>query len=203
MPPRAFGSEPRPAPSLPAPEPSPCNPLPLPLPLPMLDPPPLPPRPVLAVPLGDMAMAPPPVELGKPTFEPGWLEITTPEPAAFPPLFAGGATDEPISRGPPAPLPFAPRPLPERALPPPIPGGGGTTSTEPGNAPSNVPPDCVERPPDEPLPEPCPSIEAGGGTTCVPIVPTPLRASDPPPAAHGGRGTGIARKSPVEELPQI
>src|ERR1700686_414640 len=70
MPPRAFGSEPRPTPSLPAPEPSPCNPLPEPLPLPMLAPPPLPPIPFFAVPSGDMASAPP-VEFGTPTLVPG------------------------------------------------------------------------------------------------------------------------------------
>jgi hypothetical protein len=37
----------------------------------MLDPVPLPPRPVFAVPVGDMAMAPAPVEFGNPTFDPG------------------------------------------------------------------------------------------------------------------------------------
>ena len=134
MPPRALGSDPRPAPSLPAPEPSPCNPLPGPLPLPMLDPPPLPPSPALDVPLGDMARAPAPVEFGTPTFVPGWLERTTALPAAFPPALLGGATEEPRSSGPPAPAPLLPRPLPERALPPPRPGGGGTTSAEPSRA---------------------------------------------------------------------
>jgi hypothetical protein len=101
------------------------------LPLPMPDPPPLPPRPVFAVPLGDMARAPPPVEFGSPGFVPGWLEMMIPEPAAFPPALLGGATEEPRSSGPPAPAPLLPRPLPERALPPPKPGGGGTTSAEP------------------------------------------------------------------------
>ena len=131
IPPRALGSEPRPVPSLPAPEPSPCNPLPGPLPLPMPAPPPLPPRPLFAVPLGDMASAPPPVEFGSPTFVPGWLERTTPVPAAFPPALLGGATEEPRSSGPPAPAPLLPRPLPESALPPPSPGGGGTTTALP------------------------------------------------------------------------
>src|ERR1700722_11835310 len=125
IPSRALGSEPWPAPSLPAPEPSPCNPLPGPLPLPMLAPPPLPPSPVLAVPLGDMAIAPAPVEFGSPTFVPGWLETTTPLfPAAFPALL-GGATDDPKSRGLPAPAPLLPRPFPEGDVPPPRPGGGG------------------------------------------------------------------------------
>src|ERR1019366_4628909 len=44
---------------------------------------------------------------------------------------------------------------------------------------------------------------AGGGTTCVPSVPAPDLASDPPPEALGGGGTGFARKSPVAELPQL
>ena len=98
MPERAFGSEPRPAPalSLPAPDPSACRPLPGPLPLPMLVPPPLPPRPLFALPVGDMAMAPDSDEFGRPTFVPGWLEITTPLPAALPAL-AGGANGEPRS----------------------------------------------------------------------------------------------------------
>ena len=98
MPAWAFGSEPRPTPSLPAPDPSACKPLPGPLPLPMLAPPPLPPRPLFAVPVGDMAMAPDSGEFGRPTFVPGWLETTTPLPAVLPPAFAGGANGEPKSR---------------------------------------------------------------------------------------------------------
>ena len=139
IPPWALGSEPRPAPALPAPEPSPCNPLPEPLPLPMPAPPPLPPRPLLAVPLGDMASAPPPVEFGSPALVPGWLDMTTPLPAAFPPVLLGGATEEPRSSGPPAPAPLLPRPLPARALPPPRPGGGGTTLAEPRSEPADLP----------------------------------------------------------------
>ena len=136
IPPCALGSEPRPVPSLPAPDPSPCSPLPEPLPLPMPAPPPLPPSPVFAVPLGDMARAPPPVEFGSPGLVPGWLEMTTADPGAFPPALLGGATEEPRSSGPPAPVPLLPRPLPERALPPPRPGGGGTTSAEPRSEPA-------------------------------------------------------------------
>jgi hypothetical protein len=139
MPPRALGSVPRPVPSLPAPDPSPCSPLPGPLPLPIPAPPPLPPSPLFAVPLGDMASAPPPVELGTPTFVPGWLETTTPEPAAFPPAFDGGATGEPKSSVPPAPAPLLPRPLPARVLPPPKPGGGGTTVASPKRVPADGP----------------------------------------------------------------
>ena len=133
----ALGSEPCPAPSLPAPEPSPCKPLPEPLPLPMPGPPPLPPSPVFAAPLGDIARAPGVAVLGTPILLPGWLETTTPVPAAFPPALLGGATDEPRSSGPPAPVPLLPRPLPERALPPPRPGGGGTTSAEPTSDPAD------------------------------------------------------------------
>jgi len=45
---------------------------------------------------------------------------------------------------------------------------------------------------------------AGGGTTCVASVPTPdARDRDPPPDAVGGGGTGLVRKSPVAELPQL
>src|ERR1035438_5880531 len=99
-------------------------------------PPPLPPRPVFAVPLGDMARAPPPLEFGNPAFEPGWLEMMTPLPAALPPALLGGATAEPRSSGPPAPAPLLPLPLPERALPPPRPGGGGTRSEEPRSEPA-------------------------------------------------------------------
>src|SRR5208282_5102322 len=99
----------------------------------MLAPPPLPPRPVLAAPVGDMARAPL-VEFGSPTFVPGWLEITTPLPAVFPPALVGGATAEPRSSGLPAPVPLLPRPLPDRALPPPRPGGGGMTSAAPSSA---------------------------------------------------------------------
>jgi hypothetical protein len=151
-----------------------------------------------------MAIAPGPVEFGIPTFVPGWLEMTTPLPAAFPPALLGGATEEPKSSGPPAPMPLLPRPLPERALPPPRPGGGGTTSAEPRSEPADWP----ERPafPVEPFPfrEPDPSILAGGGTTCVASVPTPdARDRDPPPDAVGGGGTGWVRKSPVVEVPQL
>ncbi len=200
MPPRAFGSEPRPAPSLPAPEPSPCNPLPGPLPLPIPPPPPLPPSPLFAVPFGDMASEPPPPEFGKPGLFPGWLERTTAVPAALPALL-GGATEEPMSSGPPRPVPFVPRPMPEEACPPPNPGGGGTTSA----APSCAPPFCPEDEP-EPLPrcEPTPPMLAGGGTTCVANPePAPDREDEPPPAAVGGGGTGFSRKSPEAVLPQL
>lgn len=44
---------------------------------------------------------------------------------------------------------------------------------------------------------------AGGGTTWGASVPTPVLASEPPPEAVGGGGTGLARKSPVAELPQL
>src|SRR5208282_1470580 len=148
IPPRAFGSEPCPAPSRPAPEPSPCNPLPGPVPVPMPAPPPLPPRPVFDRPLGDMTSAPPPVEFGSPACDPGWLERITPLPAAFPPALLGGATDDPTSSGPPAPVPLLPRPLPESALPPPKPGGGGTTSAGPRSVAELCPEFCPEPSPE-------------------------------------------------------
>ena len=44
---------------------------------------------------------------------------------------------------------------------------------------------------------------AGGGTTWGVRGPTPDLASDPPPDAVGGGGTGLGRKSPVAELPQL
>ena len=44
---------------------------------------------------------------------------------------------------------------------------------------------------------------AGGGTTCGLSVAAPDLASNPPPDAVGGGGTGFARKSPVAELPQL
>src|ERR1700757_2309777 len=100
MPPRAFGSDPLPVPARPAPDPSPVRPLPgPPLPWPIPLPPPAPPNPVFDVPLGDIAIAPPPVELGNPTALPGELDITTPWPAEFPPALAGGATADPLSGG--------------------------------------------------------------------------------------------------------
>ncbi len=200
MPPRAFGSEPRPVPSRPAPEPSPCNPLPGPMPVPIPPPPPLPPRPVFDLPLGDMASAPPPVEFGSPGCDPGWLERITPLPAAFPPALLGGATDDPKSSGPPAPVPLLPLPLPESALPPPRPGGGGTTSAEPRSVAELEPERCPEL---RPEPEEPPPMLAGGGTTCCERAPAPDLASDPPPEAEGGGGTGLVRKSPLAEPPQL
>ena len=44
---------------------------------------------------------------------------------------------------------------------------------------------------------------AGGGTTWGVSEPAPDLASDPPPDAVGGGGTGFARKSPVAEVPQL
>lgn len=166
--------------------------------MPMPAPPPVPPSPLLAVPLGDMASAPAPVEFGSPGFVPGWLDTMTAEPAAFPPAFAGGATEEPRSNGSPAPVPWLPRPLPERVLPPPSPGGGGTTLAEPGS-------ELAVRPP---LPEElCAPMLAGGGTTCGVSAAARDRESEPPsdptPDAVGGGGTGLARKSPRLEFPQL
>src|SRR5450755_1297845 len=44
---------------------------------------------------------------------------------------------------------------------------------------------------------------AGGGTTWGAREPTPDRERDPPPDAVGGGGTGVVRKSPVAEPPQL
>lgn len=199
MPPRALGSEPRPAPSLPAPDPSACRPLPGPLPLPMPGPPPLPPRPLFALPVGDMAMAPGSDEFGRPTFVPGWLEITTPLPAVFPPAFAGGANGEPRSSCAPAPFPLLPRPLPERDLPPPRLGGGGTTVAEPSSDPADRLADFPEPPAFDALP----SMLAGGGMTCGVSVAALDLDNEPPPLADGGGGTGLARRSPAAVAPQL
>jgi hypothetical protein len=44
---------------------------------------------------------------------------------------------------------------------------------------------------------------AGGGTTCWESDPEPDLARDPPPDAEGGGGTGLVRKSPLAEPPQL
>src|ERR1035438_2430313 len=44
---------------------------------------------------------------------------------------------------------------------------------------------------------------AVGGTTCCGKEPAPDLASDPPPDAVGGGGTGLVRKAPVAEPPQL
>src|ERR1700729_4234897 len=207
---RALESAPRPEPSLPAPEPSPESPLPGPLPRPMPFPPPLPPRPLFAVPSGDIAIAPPPFEFGKPTVDPGWLDTTTPFPEAFP-LLPGGAIDEPRSSGPPAPLPLLPRPAPVSAFPPPTPptvGGGGTTEFASNPDPPRLfllPPLALLLAPFDAasLDAPFLLILSAGGTACVPSVPLPDLVCDPPAAADGGGGTGCERRSPLRVLPQL
>ena len=117
-----MGSDPGPVPSLPAPEPGPENPLPGPSPRPTPPPPPDPPMPGLSPPVGDMAKAPLPPLPGNPTFDPGWLETTTPE--ALPPLLLlGGAVATPASSGPPNPKPRFPLPWPVSEPPPDTDGG--------------------------------------------------------------------------------
>jgi hypothetical protein len=95
--------------------------------------------------------------LGAPTFEPGWLDMTAPEPPPLPPPEAGAST-EPASIDPPKPLPLAPLPEPVAAVPPPIEGGGGITLPA-----RSVPPAAVL-----PVPRPPPDTDGGGGTTPVP-----------------------------------
>src|ERR1700733_4021868 len=205
---RALESAPRPEPSLPAPEPSPESPLPGPLPRPMPFPPPLPPRSLFAVPSGDIAIAPPPFEFGKPTVDPGWLDTTTPFPEAFP-LLPGGAIDEPRSSGPPAPLPLLPRPAPVSAFPPPTPptvGGGGTTEFASNPDPPRLfllPPLALLLAPFDAasLDAPFLLILSAGGTACVPSVPLPDLVCDPPAAADGGGGTGGEGTTPMTGLP--
>jgi hypothetical protein len=147
-------------------------------------------------------MAPGSGEFGRPTFVPGWLDTTTAFPAVFPPAFAGGASGEPKSSWAPAPAPWLPRPLPDRALPPPRVGGGGTTVAEPRSDPSDPADRAADSPEAAPLPS-LPSMLAGGATTCgVSAAPLDL-ANEPPPDADGGGGTGFARRSPVAVAPQL
>jgi len=124
-------SEPRPVPDLVAPDPSPVRPLPGPEPLPIPVPPPEPPKPGLSPPAGDKARAPGPPLLGRPTFEPGWLETTKPMPGALPPELLGGALTELASNRPPRPEPRLPCPNPEIDGSPVTDGGGGTTLPAP------------------------------------------------------------------------
>ena len=132
----------------------------------MLAPPPEPPRPGLSPPEGDIAIEPLPPLPGIPTLEPGWDEITIPEPLVLPGSLLGGARTEPESPGPPRATPF--RPEPDRPGPEPMEGGGGITLLA-----SCVPlPEAPEFPglppgPPEPAaePDPEPPTDGGGGIT--------------------------------------
>ena len=79
----------------------------------------------MSPPEGDIAIEPLPPLPGIPTLEPGWDEITIPEPLLLPPSLLGGARTEPESPGPPRPTPF--RPEPDSPGPEPMDGGGGIT----------------------------------------------------------------------------
>ncbi|HLK31602.1 MAG TPA: hypothetical protein VKT29_00850, partial [Terriglobales bacterium] len=74
-----------------------------------------------------MARAPPAALPGIPTFVPGAIDITTPDPAALPPEAGAGTGAGPKAAR--APLPFFPVPpaLPALSAVPPTLGGGGTT----------------------------------------------------------------------------
>ena len=185
----------------------------------MLAPPPDPPRPGLSPPEGDMASEPLPPP-GIPTLEPGWDEITIPEPSLLPASLLGGARTEPVSPGPPRPEPFLPEP--ESPEPEPIEGGGGTTLFASSGARPEAPefslpvgePWFVPEPPtdgaggmtlDAPspgaLPEvelPEPAIDGGGGTIFAvsdsPGAPAALRAVAEPTV--GGGGTTLAARAP-------
>src|SRR5580692_4706588 len=184
----------------------------------MLAPPPEPPRPGLSPPEGDIASDPllPP---GIPTVEPGWEEITTPEPPLLPPPLLGGASADPESPGPPRPVPFLPEP---ESAPEPMDGGGGTTSLARSvplpEAPEFPDPDgepeaptdggggmTLDAPRDEPLvrvepappvPELEPAIDGGGGTTSwVPKSFPMTLLTKPELACVGGGGTTAAEGS--------
>ena len=131
---------------------------------------------------------PPP---GIPTLEPGWDEITIPEPSLLPASLLGGARTEPESPGPPRPEPFLPEP--DKPLPEPIEGGGGTTLFA-----SCVPlPGLPEfpAPVEEPWVVPELATDGGGGMTLD--VPRDEPGSLPEaellePAIDGGGGTIFA-----------
>jgi hypothetical protein len=131
---------------------------------------------------------PPP---GIPTLEPGWDEITIPEPSLLPASLFGGARTEPESPGPPRPEPFLPEP--DKPLPEPIEGGGGTTLFE-----SCVPlPELPEfaAPVGVPWVVPEPATDGGGGMTVD--VPRDEPGALPEaallaPATDGGGGTIFA-----------
>src|ERR1700693_671610 len=169
-----MGSDPGPVPSLPAPAPGPENPAPGPPPRPMPPPPPDPPRPGLSPPEGDIARAPLPPLPGRPTFDPGWLETTTPE--ALPPLLlVGGGVATTASRAPPSPTPRLPLPWPVSEPPPDADGGGGITAV-----PVPIPP-ATER-----CAEPAPNWTVGGTTE---VLPRPLmfwRAAEAFPTCTAG-----------------
>jgi hypothetical protein len=146
-------------------------------------------------------MEPLPPLPGIPTLEPGWDEITTPEPLALPPSFLGGARTEPESPGPPRPTPFLPEP--DSPGPEPMEGGGGTTLLA-NCVPLPEAPEFPEplEPPPEPLPEPPPEFptDGGGGITLdTPTVdPGTLPAVEllEPPIEGGGGTTPAASEPP-------
>jgi hypothetical protein len=212
IPARARGSEPWPFPSLLAPEPSPAKPLPGPFPRPMPEPPPDPPKPELLMPAGDTTSEPVLPFPGIPTFGPGWLETTIPLSPPLPPPVLGGATAEPMSKGPPEPAPLLPKPRPPAAVPPASEGGGGTMLLGPSRAPGGafnhrVPPSTggaiTEFLPGSP-PTIClssgwlPACTGGGTTLFSPGNPPPsCLSNDRVPAGTGG---GTTPGSVIAEL---
>ncbi len=157
-----------------------------------------------------MASEPIPPLLGRPTFGPGWLEITAPALAPLPPL-VGGARGAPASSGAPRPGPLRPEPAARlgggattlfastelaAALPvPPVPeseGGGGTTLGAP-TAGADTPTLRFEV-----LVEP--AIEGGGATTLgegAAEIPLRVPRGRPPALTAGGGATTLA----ASELP--
>src|SRR5579862_2889815 len=179
-----MGSEPGPVPSLPAPAPGPENPLPGPSPRPTPLPPPDPPKPGLSPPEGDIAKAPFPPLPGRPSFEPGWLETTTPDALPLP-VLVGGAVAKPASKAPPSPAPRFPRPWPV-SEPPESAGVGGTTEAD-----MVVPvPPATDR-----GAEPAPNCTVGGTIDVLPRPTTFCRATAVFPTCTAG-GTIWFCKSP-------
>ena len=159
---------------------------------------PVPPKPGFSPPEGERARDPVTALGGRPTFDPGWLEMTAPALVPLPP-FTGGAEGAPELMDVPKAMPLRPRPEPAGADPPPTDGGGGTTlsaSSVPVRTPA--PPEVLAVPP------PGPESDGGGGTTLsAPSLkaaeadgerePTPLDT----PTDGGGATTFEPREDPM------
>jgi hypothetical protein len=130
---------------------------------------------------------------GIPTFEPGWDEITIPEPLLLPPSILGGARAEPASPGPPSPEPFLPEP--ESPVVEPIEGGGGTTLPASASLPE---PRRLPAPVDETWLVPEPPTEGGGGITfdAPRDEPEALPEAEVEPPTDGGGGTTLVESEP-------
>ncbi len=150
----------------------------------------------MSPPDGDIASEFLPPVPGIPTVEPGWEEITIPEPLVLPPAPLGGARTEPESPGPPRPEPFLPEP--DSPGPEPIEGGGGTTLLA-SSVPLPEPPEFPE-PVDESWPVREPATDGGGGMT--PDAPSDepefLPEAEFEPPTEGGGGTMLVVSEPAD-----